>query len=191
MINSNDFNMYYGNTFLSSLHQGVVKIYHLHESGEHSICETHKGRTFTIPLEELSVFIPSLGFFDVSGDLVFIQRIPERTVKKSLSQLSVESFFIQNEELRYMGKPQREVSSQLLSLLNKKRVFNRLSDGIADGATFSILHQNFALAYKGYTDAPVLFYRDTPVGEWVEGSIVPYEGFEIVVDKFSIEFGGV
>lgn len=183
-----DYSLYWGNTVVYDNHkkQHVVLDY---TDDDEILCYNYAGDRYFVDPEDLEPVRARLGFVEFNGDLYFLNRVPNRSAKRSLHGSNVHSFLPQRKELRTMRKSYHDPfsSTMLAKVLDTPEKKGTLRD--MEKGKFVIVDRYYAFVAKGYTRNPVLYYKDMPVGEVTEGKLEAYEGLQFICEKFEMEYG--
>jgi hypothetical protein len=129
--------------------------------------------------------VAPLGYFVDQLDRVgYLSYYPSRSSKKAVYLPNTGVFVPQADELAMLGESfNKDLSKCSQTITPLADVQSVLEDHKA-----CIIHKNFAIVYKGWSQHPVVYFKTQPVCLFVDGEFTPIEGQDaLFVEKILLE----
>lgn len=182
-----DIHRYYMNTYITSKATG--EFYKIISINLDSAVVMRNGLRATYPLDVLcelyNTDVSPLGYFaDQLNRVGYFSYFASRSAKKAVYLENTRLFVPQADELMMLGESfNRELSRCTQTITPLADVQSVLDDHKA-----CIIHKNFAIVYKGWSEHPVVYFKTQPVCLFINGEFVPLDGHDhLFVEKILLE----
>ena len=182
-----DMHRYYLNTYITSKATG--DFYKIVAINCDSAIVMRHGLRETYPLDVLcslyNTDVSPLGYFtDPLNRVGYFSYFASRSAKKAVYLENTRLFVPQADELMMLGESfNRDLSKCTQTITPLEDVQSVLDDHKA-----CIIHKNFAIVYKGWSEHPVVYFKTQHVCLFINGEFVPLDGHDrLFVEKILLE----